>query len=204
MHPTDAVLFAATPLVPAPRFGSISPVAQGQKRLLGAQRGLYIEARTYAWDVCVPVAAVPMPYGDVRSRIRCTAGPIPRHFLLAFIAQAQAHSEREIAAAIVLNPDGAFELIWPKVEAFSSGHIRYSDTDIDDDRLVVDLHSHARSRAYFSHQDDESDLSRRGPYLAMVVGRCGDADVEIASRLVLPPYLQPLSHSDLKASGVFA
>lgn len=204
MHPTDAALFAATPLVPAPRFGFLPPLAEGQKRLLGGSSGLYVEALTQAWDVCVPVAAVKMPYGDVQPRIRCPTGPVPRGLLREFIDAAREQCDRELAAAVVINDEGAFELIWPEVETSSAGHVRYIDSGIDDDRLVIDLHSHARSRAYFSHQDDASDLSRRGPYLAMVVGRCADAEPEVATRLALPPYLLPLSHELLKTLGVFA
>jgi len=204
MHPSDDALFAATPLLPAPRFGLLPPLSEGCKRLLGASSGLYVEARTQAWDVCVPVAAVSLPYGDVMPRVRCTAGPLPRGLLCEFIDVAREHCDREIAAAIVINVQGAFELIWPEIETSSSGHVRYIDSCIDDDRLVIDLHSHARSRAFFSQQDDASDLSRRGPYLAMVVGRCAEAEPEIATRLTLAPYLMPLSPERIKTLGLFA
>jgi PRTRC genetic system protein A len=204
MHPTDAALFAATPLLPAPRFGVLPELAEGHKRLLGGSSGLYVEARTSAWDVCLPVAAVPMPYGDVQPRLRCEAGAVPRALVEAFIAEAKAQSHREIAAAIVLDDGGEFELRWPEIETSSAGHVRYIDSDIDDDRLVIDLHSHAGARAFFSQQDDRSDGSRRGPYLAMVIGRCADDVPEVATRLVLPPHLIPLSPDVLKAFEVFA
>lgn len=204
MHAADAALFAATPLVPAPRFGALDPLAEGQKRLLGGSAGLYIEARTAAWDLCVPIAAVPMPYGDLQPRLTCPAGPVPRSLIEAFIERARENCDCEIAAAITIDDNGDFELLWPEVQTASSGHVRYVDSGIDDDRLVIDIHSHARGRAYFSGQDDFSDRSRRGPYLAMVVGRCADASPEIATRLVLPPYLMPLTNDLLKAFEVFA
>jgi PRTRC genetic system protein A len=116
---------------------------------------------------------------------------VPRALVEAFIAEAKAQSHREIAAAIVLDDGGEFELRWPEIETSSAGHVRYIDSDIDDDRLVIDLHSHAGARAFFSQQDDRSDGSRRGPYLAMVIGRCADDVPEVATRLVLPPASDP-------------
>jgi PRTRC genetic system ThiF family protein/PRTRC genetic system protein A len=146
-------------------------LAVGHKRLLGSAQGLYVEARSAAWDVCARVATVALPYGEMSPRLRCPAGAIPLALLNTFVAQAQASPAREIAAAIVLSDTG-FALVWPTVESSSSAHVRYIDTDIDEDRLVIDLHSHGHHDAIFSGTDDNSDCSRRGPHLSMVVGRC--------------------------------
>lgn len=194
MHAADAALFAATPLLPVPRFGELPALPAGRKRLLGAADGLYVEARSLAWDVCMPVAiGVTLPYGPLAARLRCTAGPVPRAMLRRFVQAAMASPDREIAAAVVIGPRGDFELVWPRVESASAGHVRYIDSDIDDERLVLDLHSHACAPAYFSAQDDASDGSRMGPYLAVVVGRCDRDDPEVATRLVMPPYLIPMT-----------
>lgn len=204
MHPADTVLFAATPLVPAPRFGTVDALPVGAKRILGAADGVYVEARTHAWDVCARIADCPLPYGPLLPRLRCPAGPIPAALVQEFIAVACAHPDREVAAAIVLAPDDSqFSLIWPEIESSSAGHVRYIDDAIDDDRLLLDLHSHAGHAAYFSRTDDASDRSRKGPYLAAVVGRCGEPQPELAVRLVLSPYLIPLSLPDLKRMQVF-
>lgn len=203
-HPTDAALFAATPLLPAPRFGTLESLAAGSKRILGAADGVYVEARTHAWDVCARIAECPMPYGPLSARLRCPAGPIPSDLVREFIAVACANPDREVAAAIVLAAGNTrFDLIWPQIESSSSGHVRYIDADIDDDRLVLDLHSHAGHSAFFSTTDDLSDRSRKGPYLAAVVGRCNAPQPELAVRLVLSPYLIPLSIPDLKHMQVF-
>lgn len=146
-----------------------------------------------------------MPYGDLVPRLRCAAGAVPRALLAEFIAHASANAHQEVAAAILVNEDASgFELVWPEVQSSSAGHIRYIDTGIDDARLVIDLHSHATGRAFFSSQDDESDGSRAGPYLSMVVGRCDTAKPELVACLVLPPYLIPLPIDVLKATEVFA
>jgi PRTRC genetic system protein A len=205
LHAADAALFAATPLLPVPRFGSLPPLLSGAKRLLGARDGLYVEARTTAWDVCLALARTAMPYGDQQTRLRCPAGPVPLALLRAFIERARATPEQEVAAAIVVDADGeGFSLMWPPIQSASAGHVRYIDTDVDDDRLVVDLHSHGRLSAFFSETDHASDLSRRGPYLALVVGECDRTEPTLVARMVLPPYLVPIDLPSLKALQVFA
>lgn len=203
MHPMDATLFAATPLLPVPRFGTLPTLAEGHKRLLGSAQGLYVEARSAAWDVCARIATVALPYGEMMPRLRCPAGAIPLALVNAFVAQAQANPAREIAAAIVLSDTG-FALVWPTIESSSGAHVRYIDTDIDEDRLVIDLHSHGHHDAIFSGTDDASDRSRRGPHLSMVVGRCHTAHPTMSARMCLSPYLLPMSLTDLKAQQVFA
>lgn len=199
----DAALFAATPLMPMPRFSELAPLAEGQKRLIGACNGLYLQAITNALDVCVQVSEVPMPYGVCFDHILCRAGPVPKALLKAFIQKAQENPTREVAAAIVREGDG-YQLVWPSILNSSGGHVRYVDSDIDDDRLVIDLHSHGRHRAFFSGQDDQSDLSRRGPYLAMVVGRCDTEQPELAVRVAAAPYLVPVDPHQLSLMGVVA
>ena len=197
----DATLFP--PLVPAPRFGSLSQLQPGQKRFLGACDGLYVEARSAAMRLRLKVANAVLPFGPLAAQVELDAGPVPRALLREFVEQAHAQAEREVAAAIVLDGEGVYRLHWPEVEAASAGHIRYRDT-LDDARLVFDLHSHASGPAFFSRTDDASDLSRPGPYFALVVGRCDEPDPEIVGRAVLPPYLQPLPLAWLIEHGVLA
>lgn len=204
MHAMDEVLFAATPLLPAPRFGTRTPPEVGGKQFLCASDGVYVAARSHAWDLTHRLATVPLPFGAVGERLVLTAGPIPRALLEAFISAAQERPDTEVAAAIVLDEAGQYRLVWPGIESTSGSHVSYRDGDIDDDRLVCDLHSHGRHRAFFSHTDDASDRSRRGPYLAIVVGACDSPTPELAARMVLSPYLWSLSHDTFRAAKVFA
>lgn len=197
----DAMLFA--PLMPAPRFGALNVLGVGQKRFLGAADGLYVEARTQALGLRLKIGEALLPYGPLAPEVALPAGPVPRALLREFVKRAQSLAHREVAAAVVLDADGAYRLEWPAVEHASAGHIRYRDT-FDDARLVLDLHSHASGAAFFSHMDDASDLSRPGPYFALVVGRCDRPDPEIVARAVLPPYLQPLPLTWLLEHGVLA
>jgi len=89
------------------------------------------------------------------------------------------------------------------VQSASAAHVRYVDTT-DDRRLVFDLHSHAGGSAYFSQTDDVSDGSRPGPYIAVVVGHCEREVPELVARVVLPPYLVPITIEKLLLDGVLA
>jgi PRTRC genetic system protein A len=201
--PRDVAVAAVTPILPMPRHGPLPPLACGAKRLLAAGDGLYLEALTPALDLCWPLAPVPTPYGPLAARLR-THSPIDRHLLATVLQAAKATPEREIAAAICRRADGrGHEIVWPPIQSSGAGHVTYRD-EIDDDRLVLDIHSHGRGAAFFSRQDDTSDLSRRGPYLAAVIGRCDRAEAEITFRLVCAPYLIPLDVADLIQHGVFA
>ena len=81
--------------------------------------------------------------------------------------------------------------------------VRYTDTLLDDDRLVFDFHSHGHGAAHFSLTDDDSDLGRRGPYLALLAGTCARAEeVTLNARLCCSPFLVPLSVLELQSQGV--
>jgi PRTRC genetic system protein A len=199
----DATLFAGVPLLPAPRFGSLPALLPGQKRFLAAMDGIYVEACSHAMSVRLKVGEGLLPYGPMSNEVRLSAGPVPRALLREFVERAQAQSDCEIAAAVVLDGEGVYRLHWPTVHHASAAHVHYAD-QIDDDRLVLDLHTHATGPAFFSAMDDASDRSRPGPYFACVVGRCDRDDPELVARAVLAPYLQPLAMQWLQDHGIVA
>lgn len=201
-HPVDSVLFAATPLLPVPRFGTLASLAPGGKRFLAGSDGLYVQASTEVMDVTMKLAATKLPFGDCCERIVLSQGPIPMTLIKDFVRASRQNYPNEIAAAIVLGDDGQYELVWPEVQSASGGHVRYVDSVLDDDRLVVDLHSHGEHGAFFSATDDASDCSRRGPYLAIVVGRLLSESPQVAVRLALAPYLAMHSIDRLIAEGL--
>ena len=202
MNPLDAALNAASPLVPMPRCEPLPALAAGSKRFIAAADGLYVEARNHALSVRTRISDSLLPYGPTGNRIGLAGGVFPSHLVREFVGVAEAQPEREHAAAIVLNEAGDdFELIWPEVASVSAGHVRYDDSAIPDDRLLVDIHSHGRLSAYFSQTDNASDLSRQGPYIAVVIGECGSGDPQAVARIVLPPYLCPIDLVELKDAG---
>lgn len=189
----DRVLFQATPMLMAPRFGVLPQLEPGNRRLISAADGIYIEARSPAIHLCQRIAKAVMPYGVVEPFVRLVYGNIP----MALLNQARRHAtdnpESEVAACLLLDHAAkAYRCVYPEVISSSHGHISYRDA-IDDSDLVIDFHSHAHHPAYFSDQDDQSDLARPGPYIALVAGNCDLPNRQThAARIVCPPYLLPM------------
>lgn len=200
-HPLDLALEAASPLV-ANRFGGMPDVAVGDKQFVGAADGIYVRTATPALRVCARVADATLPYAPMTQSIAPANGPVPLDLVRSFLDMAAADREREIAAVIETHDEG-YRLRQLETTDRSAAHVTYDDRQVDDDTLVIDLHSHGRLPAYFSATDDTSDLSRRGPYLAMVAGECGSKNL-LACRLVLPPYLIDLDLDRLIEDGVLA
>jgi PRTRC genetic system protein A len=195
----DHAVCMATPLVPMPRFGALEALEAGQKRLLAGANGLYLEVKSPALHACVQLSEVPTPYGEVAPFLRLTGGRVPRARLLEFVHAACASPDTEIARGLEWRADAGYGWVTPRVQSQSGGHITYVD-GFDDCRLVVDAHSHARYDAFFSGADDESDLGRPGPYIALVVGNCTDpCEATVLARFVCAPYLIPI---DLDATWI--
>lgn len=191
LHPTDRILFEATPMLMAPRFGTLPSLNPGQRRLISASDGVYLEARSNALHLRRRIAEVEMPYGVIEPFTMLRYGQPPSGLLEEAYHYAAANPTLEIAACLMLDhANKGYRWHYPKVLSSSSGHITYRD-DIDDDDLVLDYHSHAQNPAFFSKQDDQSDLARIGPYIAVVSGHCHLVKQSIASRIVCAPYLLP-------------
>jgi len=84
----DRALFAATPLLPAPRFGVLPELEVGAKRFLGAAKGVFVEARSEAALARLQVARCALPYGDLCPLLRLAAGPVPKTLLRTFVERA--------------------------------------------------------------------------------------------------------------------
>lgn len=205
LSPLDAAIQAACPIVPAPHQGDL-PVFSGYgKRLIASASGLFLEARSPALHLRLQIEAfhAPLPYGEVEEFIRPAHGPIPAQLFHEFLDLAIAARPSETAAVIVATASG-YTLEQPKITAASGGSVSYID-ELDDDRIVVDIHSHGMGRAFFSGTDDASDLSRRGPYLAVVAGYAAKREeIPLVLRAVSAPYLIELGFSDFAMRGVIA
>lgn len=203
LSPRDRALLGASPVEPVLHDAPLRPLSPGQRRFVCAANGLYAEARSDALHLRCLVGAGPTPYGQADEFVVPAAGPVPLALVSQFVAAARATPQQEIAGVIVREGAGYALRVLGPISA-SGEHVSYSDRDVDDDALVIDLHSHGAHAAVFSSQDDRSDLSRRGPYIAMVVGRCFSERPEIAARLVMPPYLQPATLAGLKLAGALS
>lgn len=186
----DQAVQSSLPILAVPHDGSLPALPVGQRRLLLAADGLYLEVAAPRMQATLRLAQTTLPFGTLQQRLVFPHGPLPASHLRALAERAKATPKEEVAGAVVWTEGKGYEFVVPEVLSASAGHISYRDS-FDDEGLMLDLHSHATGPAYFSSVDDESDSARPGPYLAVVLGRC-DGPLEIALRFVSAPFLVPL------------
>jgi PRTRC genetic system protein A len=203
MDARDAVMCRATPTVMVPRFGTIEQLPVGRKRFLAAEDGLYLEVHSPAMHACLRVSDVCLPYGPQVPFLALAGGALPDAILHHAVQLAQVAAPNEMACAITLDAAGAgYQIAALPTDHASLISVSYQDI-VDDDTLVVDIHSHGELESYFSAVDDESDRSRRGPYLSFVIGRCNaGAQPTLRARFCCSPFLIDLSYPALKALEV--
>jgi PRTRC genetic system protein A len=203
LSPLDTAIQTACPIIPAPHQGALPEFMGYGKRLIATASGIVLESRSPALHIRLRVETfnAPLPYGEVDEFIRPAHGPIPARLFHEFLELAIAARPSETAAVIVATPSG-YALDQPQITSATGGSVSYID-ELDDDRIVVDIHSHGMGRAFFSGTDDASDLSRRGPYLAVVAGYAAKREeIPLVLRAVSAPYLIELEFADLAMRGV--
>lgn len=190
LSPRDLAIQSALPMLPVPHDGALPDLPVGQRRLLLAADGLYLEVAAPTMTATLRLAEIRLPFGPLQQRLVFPHGPLPAAHLRTLAERAKDTPGQEIAGAVVWSAQKGYEVVLPEVLSASAGHISYRDT-LDDAGLMLDLHSHATGPAFFSSTDDASDSARPGPYLAVVLGRC-DGPMELALRFVSAPFLVPL------------
>ena len=189
--PRDIVLFADAPTLMVPRFGTLPDLACGRRRYLAAADGFYLQARSPVLDLCVRLAPVSLPYGPLSQYVQLLHGGIPESIGDELTALAIAGGVTEIAALVVAGANG-YEVIQPPVESASAGHVRYRRNVVDEESVVVDVHSHGPGAAYFSPVDD-AGFDRCGVHYSVVFGRC-TGQLEWACRLCVHGTYFDLDH----------
>lgn len=191
MHELDAALQVAYPVELAPSYGYFQPMNECGTRFLVSANGLWLEAKLSWLHALVPYAPLDsklpsLPYGELQQGFSFTAGPLPLILIRRFITEATKHGAVEHAALITHSAQSGWQYQEPIVVSRSAGHIQYDYPGWDDaTSLAIDLHSHGKSAAYFSRQDNRDDASQIK--LAITVGHCaGPADeVSVVARLCL-------------------
>lgn len=187
LSPADAVLLGQTPALMMPRFSPLPDLMPGCRRYIVARNGLYVQAcsRLLSVTLCIEKFHTDMPYGDLDESVSLSCGVIPSAVYEDLRGQAIAAFPEEWAAYVLF--DGAFHIAEPEVISCSGGHISYRMDGIDEDQIVLDIHSHGRHDAFFSHADDRTDM--HGVYIASVFGNCSDtSSITCKSRIVIDGY----------------
>lgn len=194
MDPRDAALQALTPTVMVPRFGEFEPLAQPGHRFLAGQNGDWLEVRRawlYARMPLTKASSVVKPYGTVTARLEWMCPPIPLALFERFAGMARESCPLEAAGWITWNEvSNQFAFREVGVREASASRIHFDRPRLGEgEHLVVDLHSHGRSSAFFSGTDDEDD--RGEVKLSVVLGRC-DQKLVTAQRLCLMGMFVPM------------
>jgi len=175
-----------------PRFEPLPLLQENRSRLLMANDGLWIEAKT-AWGVFTKKifeSPRPLPYGFVEEKAALLSGPIPMRFLEQFVAQANESGQEglETAAWIVWNAAQGWQYLELDLLAQNVGSVMFRWPELaPETSLVLDMHSHGRGPAFFSETDNRSDQGTA--HFSLVVGNCAKghalAELDTAIRLCL-------------------
>lgn len=182
----DHALLSVAPVVPMPLSGEILPVERGRRRYVVARDGLYVQARTGALDITLRMAPLQLRHvGELSESIVLPGSELPRELFQEMQLHAIAAHPQEWAALVHWHPsERRYVLTVPEVVEHSCSEITYQTTQLDRDWLVLNIHSHGDSDAYFSHQDNHSD--QFGVYFASVLGHCqSERTIRPMTRLVV-------------------
>lgn len=202
MDPRDLALQASCPVLAAPRFGDLPDMANGQ-RLLVATNGVFVQVRL-DWLDCVqqltPALGLPLPYGEVRERLRFDFGVLPMQLIETFVEAGRQGLPDEVAGVLVYQRrTRSLRLALCEALVASPGRIAYRRPSMENGETVaVDLHTHGRGAAFWSADDDRDDL---GICVAGVFGNLHLPAPQAEFRLVLNGRYTPLSHPWQRGAG---
>lgn len=199
----DSLLQGLNATVMVPRFSTLSPLAQSGHRFLMGSNGLWLEIKRpwlHARVQLTEPAPVAMPYGTVEPVVDLALPSLSLELLRQFTDMARASCPIESAVWIVWNESsGQLALRQLPVLSAGAGHVHFERPQLaPGEHLVIDLHSHGASRAYFSQQDDLDD--RGEVKISGVFGHCHQEHLSVKFRLCLLGKFIPLS-ADLAADG---
>ncbi len=187
MDSRDVALQSVMPTVMVPRFSELEELDTSGNRILMASNGVWLEVcRTwlYARMPIAPPALIPVPYGEVSAELRFGFGKLPTAMVSQFIELARIRSPNECAAWIVWNQrTGKWSLRMLEERSVGPGHVEVVRPALaEDEHMILDLHSHGLSDAYFSSTDDYDD-GRGEVKIAGVIGNLNKPEVTASFRL---------------------
>lgn len=192
----DAALQRSCPVIATPMFGTLPPMAHGQRIVL-ARNGVFIQVKRAWLDCLQQVGALdprlPLPYGEIAPVTTFSFGVIPVALLQAFIEAGRVALPNEIAGGLIYaERTGALRLVLYEPIQHSPDRIAYRMPSLlRDEAVAVDLHTHGRHPAFFSPMDDEDD---RCVKVAGVFGNLDQVRPSAAFRLVINGLYKRLPH----------
>lgn len=181
----DAALQKSCPVTPVPRFTPFQPLAEPGERILIAANGTFVEIKR-AWGSFVRKVgdmAVNVPFGQMQESTTLHTSKLPMALLDRFVEMAKCEPNVEIGASIVWDEaTEEFSLLRSASIEAGPGHLVYQLPPLDPKQhIVIDCHSHAGYKAFFSATDDKDDA--HAVRFSFVVGNCDRADHTTRMRL---------------------
>ena len=186
MNQLDLTIQSHFPCHVLPKFEVFEPMTKTGDRLLLGSSKLQMEISRPWLHAIVTISGEEfsrgLPYGEPlveRREMRC--GEIPRALMLEFMEKAAAACPNEVGAWIVWDEhSNEFSLIDLPILTHSPDHLAYQAPILQTGQwLVIDLHSHGPSEAFFSVTDDADD--KGSVKMSFVLGKC-DGEFEWAAR----------------------
>ncbi len=186
MDSRDVALQSVMPTVMVPRYTELEELTTPGNRILIAANGVWLEVCRAWLYVRVPVALpprIPVPYGLVREELRFGFGKLPKAMVAQFIEQARILSPNECAAWVVWNQRAnSWRLLMLEETSVGPSHVNVNlPTLEEDEHMVMDLHSHGLTEAFFSRTDNKDD--RGATKVAGVIGNLNKPEVTASFRL---------------------
>lgn len=138
----------------------------------------------------VKIASCDLPYGEVSPVVELAGGPISSLMYDTMVAHSVSSCPKEWAGIVWWDTPAARYQLWePPLTGseFEVGYARYVRPPVDEQLIVLDVHSHGRLGAFFSNVDDSDDRAQPTPaLLSAVLGRCSSTDaVTTVCRLIV-------------------
>ncbi len=195
MDSRDVALQSVMPTVMVPRYSELEELDTPGNRILMAANGVWLEvcrAWLYARVLVAKPSIIPVPYGQVSEVMRFGFGKLPRAMVAQFIGQARARCPNECAAWVVWNQrTNEWRLMVLEETSVGPGHVNVNlPTPEEDEHMVMDLHSHGLTEAFFSRIDNKDD--RGATKIAGVIGNLDKPEVTASFRLCANGVFVPL------------
>ncbi len=183
----DEAIQATFPLIAAPTSGEIAPASASGTRYLIARDGVWREL-TLPWVRFrhqLAAAAMRLPYGELEPMIEIRCGGIPPALIREFLADAREACPYEVAGVFLWHePSDTWRYERREAMNASGSHINYQEVrPLDDEHIVVDVHSHGKHAAFFSAEDNADDAGSMK--FSLVLGNLDQAHPTSEMRLCM-------------------
>ena len=177
----DSKLWDSAPTVAVPKFAEFKELQEVGHRFLATAEGLFVEVRRPWLHLIQPVAplngqTVRPPYGTVKPKVKLAFERLGTTFPMVrnFIEQARAAAPNEHAAWVIWDSrTGDLQYRRLNITNASPGAISYERPALEPhESLVLDLHSHGVTEAFFSGTDNQDDAGE--VKISCVIGDLAD------------------------------